>query len=73
MAAADAGKFHIYPVETIDDAVSLLTGLPAGERDKQGRFPEGSINDRVQQRLHALSKIRQEFAETAKAERGKSP
>ncbi len=73
VAAADAGEFHIYPVETIDDAVSLLTGLPAGARDKQGRFTEGSVNGRVQQRLHALSKIRQEFAETAKAERGKSP
>jgi lon-related putative ATP-dependent protease len=32
--AAAAAKFHIYPVETIDQGVEILTGLPAGERDK---------------------------------------
>lgn len=73
VAAAHAGQFNIYPVETVDEAVSLLTGLPAGERDQQGNFPQDSVNDRVQQRLQKLSKIRQEFAEAAKAEREKSP
>ncbi|MDX1487024.1 MAG: Lon protease family protein, partial [Acidiferrobacterales bacterium] len=73
VTAARVGQFNIYPVETIDEAVSLLTGLPAGERDPQGAFPQGSVNDRVQRRLQKLSKIRQEFAETAKAEREKSP
>jgi lon-related putative ATP-dependent protease len=72
VAAANAGQFNIYPVETIDEAVSLLTGLPAGECDEQGNFPEGSVNYRVQQRLQKLSKIRQEFAEAAKTEGGKS-
>ncbi len=72
VAAAQAGQFNIYPVQTVDEAVSLLTGLPAGDRDQQGNFPEGSVNCRVQQRLQELSKIRQEFAEAAKAEREKS-
>lgn len=44
-------RFHVYPVETIDQCLELLTGLPAGERDEQGNFPEGSVNLRVRARL----------------------
>ena len=66
VAAAAAGKFHIYPVETVDDVISLLTGLAAGERDDQGNFPEGSVNARVEQRLLELSALAQKFAEGAR-------
>ena len=45
------GKFHIYPVETIDQGIELLTGIPAGERDSAGRYPEGTINRMVEARL----------------------
>jgi lon-related putative ATP-dependent protease len=55
--AAAAGQFHIYPVETIDQGIELLTGLPAGERDESGHFPEGSINQRVEARLAALASL----------------
>jgi lon-related putative ATP-dependent protease len=53
--AVAAGQFHIYPVETIDQGIELLTGIPAGERDETGKFPEGSINQRVEARLALLS------------------
>jgi lon-related putative ATP-dependent protease len=66
VAAAAAGKFHIYPVETVDDVISLLTGLAAGERDDQGNFPKGSVNARVEQRLLELSALAQKFAEGAR-------
>jgi len=49
--AVAAGKFHVYPVETVDQGIELLTGVPAGERDELGKFPEGSINCRVERRL----------------------
>jgi predicted ATP-dependent protease len=55
-AAAD-GNFHIYSVTTVDEALSLLTGLEAGERGKDGRFPEGTVNRRVEDRLKALSRL----------------
>ncbi len=29
--AAAEGKFAIYPVETIDQGMEILSGLPAGE------------------------------------------
>ncbi len=64
--AAAEGKFHIYPVATVDEALSVLMGLPAGERDESGQWPEESLNGRVQVRLTEMSLIRQTFAESVK-------
>jgi lon-related putative ATP-dependent protease len=61
--AAREGKFHIYPVCNVDEAVALLSGLPAGERDAAGNYPEGSFNARVAVRLLELSVMRQAYAE----------
>ncbi len=36
--------FHIYSVSTIEEGIEVLTGVPAGKKDKQGHFPAGSIN-----------------------------
>jgi len=58
------GKFHVYPVKTVDEGMELLTGLEAGEL-VDGHYPEGTINYRVQQRLEELARIYQEFAEAA--------
>lgn len=66
VTAAAAGQFHVYAVETIDEAISLLTGLPAGTADAHGNFPEGSVNYRVQQRLKELSRLRKEYSEGGK-------
>ena len=49
--AVAAGKFRIYPIATIDQGIECLTGVAAGERDAEGAFPEGSINQRVEARL----------------------
>ena len=53
---------QIYAVETVDEAVSVLTGEPAGEPDEEGNYPEGTINYRVEQRLQALAERAREFA-----------
>ena len=39
VAAAEAGQFRIYAVENVDQAIALLTGLPAGEADAKGDVP----------------------------------
>jgi predicted ATP-dependent protease len=57
--AVAAGKFSVYPVETIDQGIEILTGVAAGERDGTGQFPGGSVNQRVEERLV-------EFAERAR-------
>jgi lon-related putative ATP-dependent protease len=64
VAAAEEGKFHIYPVSTIDEAIELLTGVTAGDLNEEGFYLEGSINRRVQQRLGELTKLRHEFGES---------
>ncbi|SFE23792.1 Lon protease family protein [Nitrosomonas sp. Nm166] len=62
IAAATAGQFHIYAVENIDQAITLLTDLPAGEADIKGEYPEGSLNQKVATRLNELAKISESFA-----------
>jgi len=49
--AVEAGQFHIYPVGHIDHCLELLTGKPAGERCENGEFPEGSVNNKIRERL----------------------
>lgn len=51
------GKFHIYPVSTIDEGIEILTGVPAGKKDKNGSYPAGSINYLVYEKLNKYSKL----------------
>jgi lon-related putative ATP-dependent protease len=60
--AAEARQFHIYPIQTVDQALELLTGTPAGERDADGNFTQGSINQRVETRLVELAEKQRDFA-----------
>ncbi|MBI5005618.1 MAG: AAA family ATPase [Nitrosomonadales bacterium] len=62
VAAVAAGKFHIHAVEDVDQAIALLTGLPAGEANARGIYPAGSINRKVAERLHELTEIRKTLA-----------
>jgi predicted ATP-dependent protease len=61
--AAAEGQFHVYAIDNVDQAMELLTGIPAGERDEAGRFPEGSLNQCIEARLHELSETRRAYAE----------
>ncbi|MBI4955588.1 MAG: AAA family ATPase [Myxococcales bacterium] len=56
--AVRAGRFHVYAVESIDEGIEVLSGVPAGARDAAGKFPEGSVNARVEARLEALAQLR---------------
>ncbi len=51
VAAVRAGRFHVYPVRHVDEGLALLSGLPAGERSRGGRFVTGSFNRLVEDRL----------------------
>jgi lon-related putative ATP-dependent protease len=71
VAAVAEGKFHIYPVRTIDEGIAILTGVPAGERGTDGRYPEGTVNALVDARLRELAQRLKEFGRqdgTRKAE-----
>ena len=56
--AVKAGQFYIYPVTHIDEGIELLTGLPAGQPDKRGRYPKGTVNGAVTERLAAFARRR---------------
>ena len=67
--AVAAGRFRVYAVETVDQGIELLTGVPAGEREASGLYPEGSINRRVEDRLTELAEAARRFAVPHKEER----
>jgi lon-related putative ATP-dependent protease len=57
--AVEEGKFHIYPVKTVEEGIEILTGVPAGKQLPDGTFEKDSIYERVDRKLR-------EMAETAK-------
>jgi lon-related putative ATP-dependent protease len=59
--AVKEGKFHIYPVKTIDEGIEILTGVKAGQRRQDGTFEEGTVNDRVDKRLKEMADKLKEF------------
>ena len=50
-------EFHIYAVSTIEEGIEVLTGVPAGKKDKEGNFPAGTINRLVYEKLKKYAKI----------------
>jgi lon-related putative ATP-dependent protease len=56
------GQFHIYPVETVDQGMEILTGRLMGERDEGGQYPEETVNFLVEGRLLELAEKRKEYA-----------
>ena len=62
--AAGRGEFSIFAVETVDQALELLMGLPPGTRDEAGLFTEGSINALVESRLKEMSDAVTALAQT---------
>lgn len=62
LEASEQGKFHIYAVKHIDEGIEVLTGMPAGERNEQGDYPEGTINHKVEERLKFFARSAKEFS-----------
>jgi lon-related putative ATP-dependent protease len=64
VAAVTEEGFRIFPIEKVDQGLSLLTGLQAGEPDADGNYPAGTLNQRIAARLDAFA------AKTAELMRG---
>lgn len=60
--ASAAGRFHVHAVESVDEALELLTALPPGVPDSEGYLPEGSINALVAERLAYFAELRRAYA-----------
>ena len=61
----EANRFHIYGVSSIDEGLAVLTGVPAGEPQRDGTYPEDTINYRVDQRLREMAQQANEFGTSA--------
>ncbi len=70
--ACAEGKFAIYAVKNVDEAIELLTGMPAGEANEEGMVPEGTINFMVAAQLAELSAVRQAFAAAGRQQNGET-
>jgi len=53
--AVAEGRFHLYPVRTVDEGIEILTGLPAGELQADGTYPPDSVHGRVMARLAEIA------------------
>ena len=63
--AAEAGTFSIYPIDTVDQGLELLTGIPAGQPGVDGNYPADTLNHRIAARLDAFAAKAVELARAA--------
>jgi predicted ATP-dependent protease len=49
--AVKKGDFHIYQVSTVAEGIEILTGVPAGKKNKEGNYAEGTVFGKVQEKL----------------------
>jgi lon-related putative ATP-dependent protease len=61
-AAVAKGSFRIFPIETVEEGIALLTGTAPGEADKKGVYPAGSVYRLVADRLEGYAKTAREQA-----------
>jgi lon-related putative ATP-dependent protease len=62
------GQYAIYPTSTIDEGIEILTGVKAGERGPDGRFPAGTINRLVEDKLKSFAERGRNFAKSNPSE-----
>ena len=66
--AVVAKKFSLWAIKTVNDGIEILTGVPAGERGSDGKFPEGTVNGRIEQRLREFGERLKEAGKEKKDE-----
>ena len=53
--AVKEAQFNVYAIETVEQGIEILTGVPAGKLNAKGHYPTGSINARVVEALEGLT------------------
>jgi lon-related putative ATP-dependent protease len=57
----EKGEFHLFALESVEEGIRLLTGVPAGEPLSGGGYPDGTVNHRVDRRLTELARKLRDF------------
>jgi ATP-dependent Lon protease len=68
-AAAAEGRFHVYPIATVDQGIEILTGVPAGAMREDGTFEPGSVNDLVDKEIERLARVAKDVGEDREAKK----
>jgi lon-related putative ATP-dependent protease len=68
--AVEKGKFHIYPVSSIEEGIEILTGMRAGEIQEDGTYPEGTLFRKVDDKLKQMAEMEKEFGKSKDEEEG---
>ena len=66
--AVRQGQFHIYSARTIDEGIEILTGAFAGERQKDGTYPESTVSYFIDKRLKEMAERLKNFYTEEKKE-----
>lgn len=61
--AVREGRFHIYPVKSVDEGIEILTDMTPGTKDESGSYPENTIYYIVQKKIEKFARIAEEFEE----------
>ena len=69
--AVEEGKFHVYPVTTIEEGIEILTGMEAGEIQEDGTYPEGTLFRKVDDKLQEMAEMEKEFGKSKDEEENK--
>ena len=72
LEAVEEGKFHIWPISRIEEGIEILSGIPAGELQEDGTYPEGTFFRKVDDRLTELSEIVRKYGKEEDGKQEKS-
>ncbi|MBW2027512.1 MAG: AAA family ATPase [Deltaproteobacteria bacterium] len=65
--AVKEGRFHIWPIATIEEGIEILTGIEAGTLQEDGSYPEGTLFRRADERLIEIGEIVKKFGKGEEA------
>ncbi|MBN1272166.1 MAG: AAA family ATPase [Candidatus Aminicenantes bacterium] len=68
----EKGRFHIYPIKTIDEGISILTGIEAGTMKEDGTFEEGTVHYLVDEKLKYLAQSWKTFSKDKEEKENKT-
>ena len=51
LEAVEEGKFHIWAIDTVDEGLEILTGVPAGVPDESGKYPDETVHGKAKENL----------------------
>ncbi len=69
--AVEKGKFHVYPIEAIEEGIEILTGMKGGELQEDGTYPEGTLFRKVDDKLQEMAEMEKEFGKSKEEEEEK--